>query len=162
MTEPFDPRQHAVVPQRAFEDLQVGEKFALPSRTVTDADFAAFRVVSGDNHPVHYDVEYCRAHGHPGLLAHGLLVLCFTAAGAGTLPHAFGDSLIGFVGQSSTFHKPVYVGDSLYPALTLRELVPQRTTGLVVAATTVHNQRGELVLSGEQRYVVRLRTKRSG
>ena len=45
--------------------------------------FAAFQAVSLDNHPIHYDVEYCQALGHPGPLAHGLQVLCFTAAGAG-------------------------------------------------------------------------------
>src|SRR2546427_7037757 len=37
--------------------------FRSPSRTMTDALFAAFQLASGDNHPVHYDVEYCRARG---------------------------------------------------------------------------------------------------
>jgi acyl dehydratase len=154
----FDPRRHEVLPQRSFADLKVGERFVLPSRTVTDADFAAFRQVSGDNHPIHYDVEYCRAHGHPGLLAHGLQVLCFTAAGAGTFPHVIGDALIGFIEQSCKFLKPVYAGDTLYPALTLSALVPQRTTGIVVMAASVHNQRRELVLTGEHRYLVRKET----
>ena len=45
-------------------------KFYLPSRTLTEANFAAFQTVSGDNHPIHYDIEYCRRQGHPGLLAH--------------------------------------------------------------------------------------------
>ena len=66
-TGEFDPRTHHVVPPRAFTDFQIGEVFSLPSRTVTDANFAAFQVVSGDNHPIHYDVEYCRRQGHPGL-----------------------------------------------------------------------------------------------
>ena len=39
----FHPAQHRVVPQRGFEDLKVGERFALPSRTITDANFAAFQ-----------------------------------------------------------------------------------------------------------------------
>ena len=58
-TGAFDPRTHHVVPPRAFTDFRIGEVFNLPSRTVTDANFAAFQVVSGDNHPIHYDVEYC-------------------------------------------------------------------------------------------------------
>ena len=152
----FDPQAHRVVPSRGFEQLGVGERFVLPSRTVTDADFAAFRVLSGDNHPIHYDVEYCRAHGHPQLLAHGLHVLCFTAAGAGTFPHVIGDALIGFIEQSSKFLKPVYAGDTLYPALTVAQLLPQRTTGVLVMASSIHNQRKELVLTGEQRYLLRL------
>jgi len=156
--EPFDPLQHRMLPQRAFESLRVGERFVLPSRTVSEADFAAFRQVSGDNHPIHYDVEYCHSHGHPALLAHGLQVLCFTAPGAGTFPHVIGDALIGFLEQSSRFLRPVYLGDTLYPTLTISALMPQRTTGIVVMEVSVHNQRREQVLAGEHRYLLRLAT----
>ncbi|MDB5567744.1 MAG: dehydratase [Tardiphaga sp.] len=162
LAKPFDPTKHRVVEPRFFEDLKIGEKFCLPSRTVTDANFAAFQAVSGDNHPIHYDVEYCRRQGHPGLLAHGLQVLCFTAAGAGLFPHVIGDALLGFIEQSSKFLKPVYVDDTLYPALTITSLSPQRTTGIVAVASSVHNQRGELVLSGEQKYLVRMRSAVDG
>src|SRR3989475_12466873 len=55
--------------------------FRSPSRTMTDALFAAFQLASGDNHPVHYDVEYCRARGMPHMLAHGYQVAIQTAAG---------------------------------------------------------------------------------
>jgi acyl dehydratase len=157
MAEEFDPRRHQVAAPRGFADFAVGERFRLPSRTVTPANFAAFQTVSGDNHPIHYDIEYCRGQGHPALLAHGLQVLSFTAAGAGLFPHQLGSSLIGFIEQSAKFLRPVYEGDTLYPALTITALVPQRTTGIVVMEATVHNQRGELVLSGEHKYLVRLR-----
>jgi acyl dehydratase len=156
MSNPFDPRAHALLPRRSFADLRVGDRYALPSRTITEADFAAFRLVSGDNHPIHYDKEYCRAQGHPGLLAHGLHVACFTAAGAGTFPHVVGDALVAFLDQSSRFLKPVYAGDTLYPALTITALIPQRSTGVVVMAASIHNQRGEQVLAGEHRYLLRL------
>jgi acyl dehydratase len=159
MTDPaaFDPARHRVVEPRAFEDLVVGEHFDLPSRTVTEANFAAFQVVSGDNHPIHYDVEYCRRQGHPGLLAHGLQVLCFSAAGAGLFPHVIGEALLGFIEQSSRFLKPVHAGDTLYPRLTIAALTPQRSTGIVTVASSIHNQRGEQVLVGEQKYLMRLR-----
>jgi acyl dehydratase len=153
--EKFDPALHRVAEPRRFADLRVGERFALPSRTVTAAEFAAFRALSGDNHPIHYDAEYCRARGYPDLLAHGLLVLCFTAAGAGSFPHAIGDALLGFVEQSSKFLKPVFVGDTLYPVLAIAALVPQRTTSVVVMAASVRNQRRELVRAGEHKYLLR-------
>lgn len=152
----FDPATHRVVPQRGFEDLKVGERFVLPSRTMTDANFSAFQTVSLDNHPIHYDVEYCKAQGHKGLLAHGLQVLSFTAAGAGLFPHMIGEALIGFVEVQAKFLKGVYVGDTLYPALTVTELKPQRTTGVVTMHATVHNQAGELVLDGRHVYLLRL------
>ena len=153
----FDPAAHTMVAQRWFEDFAIGERYALPSRTITEANFAAFQAVSGDNHPIHYDVEYCRARGLPGLLAHGLQVLCFTAAGAGRFPHEVSDSLIGFLEQSSQFLRPVVAGDTLYPALEIAELIAQRTTGVLVMATTVHNQKRERVLTGTHRYLIRKR-----
>ena len=67
----FDPLTHRFGEPRYFEEMKVGETFYLPSRTLSDANFAAFQTVSGDNHPIHYDLEYCRRQGHPGLLAHG-------------------------------------------------------------------------------------------
>jgi acyl dehydratase len=150
------PRGRHIVPLRGFHELRVGEVFNIPSRTLTDANFAAFQTVSLDNHPIHYDEEYCKALGHPGPLAHGLQVLCFTAAGAGLFPHVIGETLIGFIEVNARFLKPAYPGDTLYPALTITELVPQRTTGIVAMRATVHNQKSELVLDGTHRYLLRL------
>jgi acyl dehydratase len=52
----FDPSNFTVVPARTFEDLRLGEIFSAPSRTLTDGHASAFQAVSGDNHPIHYDV----------------------------------------------------------------------------------------------------------
>ena len=155
MGSDFDTKQFRVAEPRGFADLKVGETFRSPSRTVTDAHFSAFQGLSGDNHPIHYDVEYCRQHGHRDLLAHGLQVLAFTAAGAGSFAHEIGDALIAFTEASAKFLKPIYPGDTLYPQLTIAELRPQRTTGLVIMTATLHNQRGELVLAGEHKYLLR-------
>jgi acyl dehydratase len=152
----FTPEDHRVLPLRGFEELRVGEVFKNPSRTVGDANFAAFQAVSLDNHPIHYDVEYCRRLGHPAPLAHGLQVLSFTAAGAGLFPHVIGESLIGFIEVSAKFLKAVYPGDTLYPALEIVELTPQRTTGIVSMRATVHNQKSELVLDGMHKYLLKL------
>lgn len=151
----FDPAKHDMTERRGFADLAVGEVYRNPSRTVTEAHFAAFQMLSGDNHPIHYDIEFCKAHGLRGLLAHGFQVLAFSAVGAGTFPHMIGDKLIGFIEQSSKFLKGVYVGDTLYPAHAITALIPQRTTGVVVMAATIHNQNGELVLTGEHKYLLR-------
>ena len=147
--------KHQLCVQRYFEDFEVGEVFLLPSRTMTDALFAAFQLASGDNHPVHYDVEYCRAHGMPHMLAHGFQVAIQTAAGAGLFPHMVEDSLKGFLEQSSRVLKPVFVGDTLYSSLTVAELLPGRTTGVLVMHSLVRNQRDEVVMDGVQKYLLR-------
>ena len=152
----FDATRHRLSTPRAFDELSVGEEFPIPSRTVTEAHFALFQALSGDNHPIHYDREYCKRQGHRDLLAHGFQVLAFTAAGAGQFPHVLGESLIGFVEQSSQFLKGVFPGDTLHPKLTITDLKRQRTTGVITMRSTVHNQHGELVLEGEHKYLVRL------
>ena len=154
----FDPFAHRMVPeQRFFDDLRLGERFVLPSRTMTDAVFLAFQAASGDNHPVHYDVEYCRAHGLSGMLAHGFQTLIQTAPGAGLFPFMTEDALVGFIEQSSRFLKPVFADDTVYPALEVTELVPGRSTGVVTLRSTVFNQRKELVLEGMQKFLIRKR-----
>lgn len=157
MTE-FDPALHRMVAeQRYLEDFAIGERFPLPSRTMTEAIFLAFQAASGDNHPVHYDAEYCRARGMPQMLAHGLQTLIQTAPGAGLFPHLVEESLVGFLEQSSRFLKPVFVGDTLYPVLEVAEMTPRRSTGVIGLASTVHNQRRELVLEGMMRFIIRKR-----
>jgi acyl dehydratase len=154
----FDPARHRMIPdQRWFEDFVLGERFVLPSRTMTEAVFLAFQGASGDNHPVHYDVEYCKARGMPGLLAHGFQSLIQTAPGAGLFPYMVEESLAGFIEQSSRFLQPVYAGDTVYPALEIDELTPNRSTGVVGLSSTMHNQRGQLVVQGRQRYLIRKR-----
>ena len=157
MTDAFDPAAHHMVPIRGFEDLAMGEVFRLPSRTVGDGNFVAFQALSLDNHPIHYDYEYCRSIGHPAPLAHGLQVLAFTAAGAGNFPHVVGNNIIGFIEVSAKFLKGVYPGDTLYPALEIIEKTPQRTTAILGMRATIHNQKRELVLDGVHRYLFRLR-----
>ncbi len=154
----FDPAQHRMVPaQRWFEDFTLGERFVLPSRTMTEAVFLAFQAASGDNHPVHYDAEYCRARGMPHMLAHGFQTLAQTAPGAGLFAYYLEDSLVGFLDPSCKFLKPVFASDTVYPALEVVELTQGRTTGVIGLASTVHNQRREKLLEGSQRYIVRKR-----
>ncbi len=153
----FDPEQHKLCESNYFEDLNIGQKFYIPSRTMTDALFSAFQLASGDNHPIHYDLEYCKRRGHQGLVAHGFQTLIQTAPGAGWFPFLVSDSLVGFLAQSSRFLKPVYSGDTLYSMLEIMALEEQRSTGVVTMKSTVHNQNRELVMDGEQKFLLKKR-----
>ena len=153
----FDPEQHKLCESNYFEDLNIGQKFYIPSRTMTDALFSAFQLASGDNHPIHYDLEYCKRRGHQGLVAHGFQTLIQTAPGAGWFPFVVSESLVGFLAQSSRFLKPVYSGDTLYSMLEIMALEEQRSTGVVTMKSTVHNQNRELVLDGEQKFLLKKR-----
>lgn len=150
-------RDHRYGVSKFFEDFSVGDRYYIPSRTVTDAMFAAFQLASGDNDPIHYDVEYCKARGHKSLLAHGMQVLIQTAAGAGTFPHEVSESLLGMVEISGRILKPVYLGDTLYPLLTLTAVKPQNTTGVLTFDASVWNQDSVRVFQGQHHYLIRKR-----
>src|SRR5271169_5016958 len=148
----FNQADFTVAPARTFEELELGEIFRAPSRTVTDAHASAFQTVSADNHPIHYDVEWARAHGHRAPVVHGLQVLAFTAPGATLFPQYIGDVFLAFTSDSCRFLKEVHEGDTLYPQLEIIRLTTQGETGIVTTRATVHNQREELVLDGERTF----------
>jgi acyl dehydratase len=146
--------------QLHFEDFQAGAVYESAPRTLGERDFLAFQALTGDDHPIHYDLDYCRAHGHPERLAHGLLVMAHTALGATSLAPLVHESMVAFLEQSARFLRPVYVGDTLHPRLVVAELKPQRTTGVVTLRAELRNQHGELVLEGRHVYLVRRRGAR--
>jgi acyl dehydratase len=146
MSFAFNINDWQIVPARTFAELKVGEIFRAPSRTLTDAHASAFQAVTCDNHPIHYDVGYAQRYGHPAPVVHGLQVLAFTAPGATLLPHTFGAIFLAFTEVSA---------DTLFPALEIAALEPMGEKGQVTTNVTVHNQRGDLVLSGTHKYLLR-------
>ena len=151
----FNPEDFAIVKARTFDELVIGEVFRAPSRTLTDAHASAFQTVSCDNHPIHYDVEYAKRLGHVAPVVHGLQVLAFTAPGATLLPHYFGNIFISFLELSCSFLKEVHSGDTLYSSLTITDLTPQNDKGIVTTKVTIYNQRSELVLEGQHKYLLK-------
>jgi acyl dehydratase len=148
--------------QRYFEDFRVGQLFRAPSKTLTDAHFLFFSGLTGDNHPLHYDVEYARATRFGRPVAHGLLLASMTALGAGALAPLVQESIVAFVEQSSRFLAPAFVGDTLYPELEVSRLEPRSRTGLLGFVSRLRNQRGELILEGTHSYLIKRRGAADG
>ena len=140
-----------------FEDFNLHDSYLISSRTQTSGIFSMFQAASGDNDPIHYDVEYCKKRGHPDMLAHGIQVLMQTAAGAGTFPSEVKDSLIGMTEIFGKMLKPVYREDTLYPELRITKLTEQKTTGVIEMEATVLNQHDVLVFKGYHKYLIKKR-----
>ena len=154
------PRPKTKKITRYFEDLEIGEFWEAPSRTHTEALFYAFQLVSGDNRPLHYDAEFCKERGLPGVLAHGFQVLAQCAPGASDMSRGDSDiKIIAMLETSAKFKAGVFAGDTLYPGLEVVGLEEQRTTGVMILRTTVYNQRDELCLEGEIRLLIAKRNR---
>jgi|TARA_B110000967_G_C18688100_1_gene461609 acyl dehydratase len=148
----------SLIKSKFFEDLNINDRYIIPSRTQTSGIFSMFQAASGDNDPIHYDVEYCKQKGHPNMLAHGIQVLMQTAAGAGSFPNEVKDSLIGMIEIFGKMLKPVYREDTLYPELIISKLTPQKTTGIVEMKAIVHNQNKILVFQGYHKYLLKMKS----
>ncbi len=85
------------------EAFPVGTTVELPF-TVTDADMDAFLAISGDDSASHTDIEFCRAHGFPGRVVYGGLLVA-------VLSRVLGTRLPGRYGLSNSwtinFHNPL-------------------------------------------------------
>jgi acyl dehydratase len=51
--------------------------------------------------------------------------------------------------------KEVHAGDTLYSELEIISLTPEGQNGLVETAVSIHNQKGEPVLSGRHKYLLK-------
>jgi acyl dehydratase len=143
--------------QRWFEDFSLGDRFASPSKTLTDAHFLFFAGMTGDAHPIHYDDEYAKGTRFGRRLAHGLLLTSLTAVGASTLAPIIEHSIVAFVEQTTRFRIPAFIGDTLKPEHEVVGLERKRSAGLLTLRVTLTNQRGETVLDGEHRYLIAYR-----
>jgi acyl dehydratase len=132
------------------DELRVGQVFTSPSKTLTDAHFLFFSGLTGDNHPIHYDVEYAKTTRFGKPLAHGLLLASLTALGASPASPLI-DGFV-FVEQGSRFLKPVAVGDTIHPSLTVERVWQDGPRRFVRLTTAITNQRGETVLEGFHLY----------
>jgi acyl dehydratase len=126
--------------------LKPGQVFYGPMKTLTDAHFLLFSGVTGDTHPIHYDVEYAARTRFATPVAHGLLLASLTAFGATVGGSTVADLI--FIEQGCRFLRPVCVGDTITPKLVVESLWNEGKRKFVKLTTTLINQRGETALQG--------------
>lgn len=130
-----------------FEELSVGQS-AIFSKTVTEADIAAFAGVSGDFNPVHVNEEFASQTMFKGRIAHGMLSAAFIST-------VFGMKLPGpgciYVSQLLKFKAPVKIGDTVTARVEVTTLVPEKKFVTFKTTCTVGEK---VVLDGEATLMV--------
>ena len=143
-------------PGNFFEDFRIGQviRHATP-RTLTSGDVALYIGLFGPRFAVQSSDAFAKAIGYPRAPIDDLLV--FHIVFGKSVPDVSLNAVANLGYANCCFRKPVYPGDTLYPMLEVSALTAQRSTGVVTLAATVHNQKGELVLTGEQKILLRKR-----
>lgn len=133
-----------------FEDIEVGEEYISPGRTVTEADIVNFAGLSGDYNVLHTDAEYMKSSIFGERIAHGLLGLAISS-GLGSRAMARPIAVMAFLGLRWKFKGPIKIGDTIKVTLKVTEKreIGKRDRGIVVVTRQVVNQRGEVVQEGE-------------
>jgi 3-hydroxybutyryl-CoA dehydratase len=135
-----------------IQEFAVGQVFTSPTKTVNDAHFLFFSGLTGDNHPIHYDVEYAKSTRFGKPLAHGLLLASLTALG-GTDGSRSAEGLV-FFEQGSRFLKPVTIGDTVHSRCTVARIWQEGKRRFIRFDTALINQRAETVLEGFHVYQI--------
>jgi acyl dehydratase len=114
---------------------------------VTEAHFTGSAELFRDHHPIHFDEDYARAHGHPGRTLPGAMISGITSS---CLALMLAESGLAMLEYTLRYRAPVYLGDRLTARceIVAKEDKPARGGGLVFLAITTHNQGGVLVAEG--------------
>ncbi|MEX2146480.1 MAG: MaoC/PaaZ C-terminal domain-containing protein [Candidatus Rokuibacteriota bacterium] len=143
--------------RRYFDDIEVGEEYESPGRTVTETDIVIFAGLSGDYNILHTDAEFMKQSIFGERIAHGLLGLSIQAGlfTRATLPYA----TLALAGLRWKFKGPIKIGDTI--RLRARVAAKQETDkperGVVTLERRVLNQRDEVVQEGETDLLVERR-----
>ena len=140
---------------RYWEEIDVGEEYLSPGRTVTETDIVNFAGLSGDWNVLHTDAESMKHSLYGERIAHGLLGLAIQAGlSARAMPRPF--ATLAFAALRWRFKGPIRIGDTIRVQVRVKEKregsKPDR--GLLVVSRQVLNQRGEVVQEGEMDFLV--------
>jgi acyl dehydratase len=143
--------------RRYFEDIQPGEEYESPGRTVTETDIVIFAGLSGDYNVLHTDAEFMKRSIFGERIAHGLLGLAIQAGLFTRSTQAY--ATLAFVGLRWKFKGPIKIGDTikLRAKVVAKKETGKPDRGLITLQRTVLNQRGEVVQEGETDLIVERR-----
>ncbi|HEM2810107.1 TPA: MaoC family dehydratase [Streptococcus suis] len=128
---------------KVFEVGQTGSF----SKTITETDVVLFAGISGDLNPAHINEVEASKGMFKKRIAHGML-------GASLISTVLGMYLPGpgtiYLGQNLKFLKPVAIGDTL---TALATIIEKDEKGWLKLETTVTNQDGVVVISGQAKVI---------
>ena len=143
--------------RRFFDDIQVGEEYESPGRTVTETDIVIFAGLSGDYNILHTDAEFMKSSIFGERIAHGLLGLAIQAGlfTRATQPYA----TLAFAGLRWKIKGPIKIGDTIKVRMkvTGKRETSKPDRGIVTVQRHVVNQRGEVVQEGDTELMIERR-----
>lgn len=142
-----------------YEDIEVGQTFRSPARTVTEADLTIFSMVSGDWNPIHSDAEFARNTPYGERIVHGVLGVAIVTGMFDRLG-IFEDSALALLGIDEwRFRAPILVGDTIHMEMEITEkrLTSKDESGIIDRLIRLVRHDGTLLQEGRMGLMIRLR-----
>jgi acyl dehydratase len=131
-----------------FDDVEIGQEWESPSRTITEADIVNFAGLSGDFNPIHIDHEFAKNTPFRRPIAHGLLGIAIgSGLGLGSPPmrtQAF------LAIKEWHFREPIFIGDTIRIRTKVleKEVRSRGRRGVITWQRQLINQEGQVVQEG--------------
>ncbi len=140
-----------------FDDIEVGQTWISPARTVTETDVVNFANITGDCDPLHVNHDYAAKSPYRQPIAHGLLGVSWVA---GLAIHNPMVRTVAFTSiQKWDFVAPIFFGDTIHVQTTVLEKEHAgKKTGRVHWQKNLINQDGKIVQRGIFETLVSKRT----
>lgn len=139
-----------------LKDFVVGQMIEhRPARTVTETEHVQILALTGNEAPVHSDVEFCRKTGRDRVLVCGILTMNLVLGA--TVRATSGLTSGNLALDEVRFEHPVYVGDTLRAEseiLVARRSESRPGNGIVTCRIAGYNQHDQRVFSCSRTFLV--------
>jgi 3-hydroxybutyryl-CoA dehydratase len=142
-----------------LEDLEVGDEWESPGRTVTEADVVNFAGVSGDFNSIHMDHHTAARGPFRRPMAHGLLGLAIASGLAASSPRVDTMAFLAIIDWK--FLRPIFFGDTIHVVTRVIKTEPKSRgrRGVVTWYRRIVNQDAVTVQEGMAQTLVRARAR---
>lgn len=140
-----------------YEELEVGDEFVTPARTITEADILMYAALTGDYNPVHTDAEWCKENNiYKQRIGHGLMGLAYVDGLIFRLG-LFDGTGLATLNWNWDFKGPILIGDTLHAVtkITMKRETKKAERGIINEHVTLMNQSGEVIGEGDHLNMIR-------
>lgn len=145
------PAVHSLGPSaKYYDELEVGQSWVSPGRTITEADVVAFAGLTGDYNPIHTDEEFAKKTVFGGRILHGPAGFAIATGLESRLGIKDGTA-VAFLGMTWDLRRPIKIGDTIrvHQSVAAKRRTKKPDQGLVTFDVAVVNQNGEVTQEGQ-------------
>lgn len=134
---------------RYFEDLEVGDGFESPGRTITEADVVGYAAISGDQE----GLDFTAGQADLPPVVPDLLIMVMSS-GLGFRAPAEMPQVLAFMVFDLYIRRSVRIGDTIRCRIRVAGKRPMKDAGVVVERREMVNQHGDVVQEAEYKLLV--------